>query len=767
MDKYYKWKVLLIIAVIAFSIWRVYPPQEKIHLGLDLQGGMQILLRVELDKIPADAREDATNRVVEIIRNRIDEFGVREPVITKQAKDLVVVQLPGITDRERAKEIVGKTAHLEFKLVSDDVKLISQAEAAMAHAAGTVAPPPIPTVQPEPETEPKAEAETPPQTETPAAEVVVATMPEGYEYKTISDRGRTESLLLKKEPVLTGDHLVNASVGFDQYGQPIVQLSFDTEGAKIFDRVTFENIGKRLAIVLDGKVDTAPVIRDRIPNGQAQISGNFSSQEASDIALVLRAGALPAPVVIEEERTVGPTLGRDSVTKGIKSGLWGALFVFTFMPVYYLLGGLIADIALLLYIIATFGALAAFKASLTLPGIAGFILSIGMAVDANILIFERIREELQTGKTPRAAISAGYHKAFSAIFDSNLTTLITSVILFIFGTGPVKGFAVTLSIGIIASMFSAIVITRAIFDFLTSKNPNLNFKMLQLLKKPKFAFLKNRFWAYGFSVFTLAIGVGSFFLRGQENYGVEFTGGTLVQIRYAKVVSSEEVRSALEKVGLGKAQIQRFGMESENEFVVKVSGRDTQKVEEASKALSGEGGYEIVRVDSIGPAVSRDLTKKALWAVFWSSLGILVYLAWRFEWKFALAAVVALLHDTLFAFGVYSLAGREINLPTVAAILTIMGYSVNDTIVTFDRVRDNLKIFRKMPFRELVELSINETLSRTILTSLTVLFATSAIFFFGGGAINDFAFILLIGFCVGIYSTIFVASALIVDLKAH
>lgn len=767
MDKYYKWKVLLILVIVSFSLWKVYPPQKQIHLGLDLQGGMQILLKVELDKIPAEARGDATDRVVEIIRNRIDEFGVREPVINKQAKDLVVVQLPGITDRERAKEIVGKTAHLEFKLVSEDTELIKQAEAAAAPQ------PPAPEIPPEkmPKTVIKegiATTVSVPGGPKPWEVPLRPQMPEGYEYKTTSDaRGRTESLLLQKEPVLTGDKLMNANVAFDQYGQPIVELQLDSEGAKIFDRVTFQNIGKRLAIVLDGKVHSAPVIRDRIPNGRAQISGSFSAEEASDLALVLRAGALPAPVVIEEERTVGPTLGRDSVTKGIRAGLWGAVFVFIFMPLYYLLAGFVADFGLLIYILITAGAMAAFKASLTLPGIAGFILSIGMAVDANILIFERIREELETGKTTRAAISAGYHKAFSAILDSNVTTLLTSVLLFIFGTGPVKGFAVTLTIGIIASMFSAITVTRVIFDFLTAKNPTLNLKMLRWFKKPNFSFLKSRFWAYGFSIFTLAIGIGSFLLRGHGNYGVEFLGGTLVQIRFAKTVSTEEVRSALVKAGLGRSMIQRYGEEAQNEFVVKISEAGTKKIEEASKSLAGEAGYEMIRVDSIGPAVSRDLTKKALWAVFWSSVGILIYLAWRFEWKFALAAVVALFHDTFFAFGVYSLAGREINLPTVAAILTIMGYSVNDTIVTFDRVRDNLKIFRKMPFQDLVDLSISQTLARTFLTSLTVLFATAAIFFFGGAAINDFAFILLVGFCVGIYSTIFVANALIVDLKAH
>lgn len=723
MDKYFKWKVLLIVIVTAFCIWRAYPPQEQIHLGLDLQGGMQLLLQVETKDLPKSVAEDATDRVVEIIRNRIDEFGVREPTISKQGKDQVVIQLPGITDRERAKEIVGRNAHLEFQLVSEEADLMKQAE------EGKV--------------------------------------PEGYEYKQLSEDGSQSSLLLVKDALLTGDHLTNASVSFDQYGQAIVQLQFDKEGAQVFDRVTFQNIGKRLAIVLDDKVYSAPVIRDRIPNGQAQISGSFSPQQASDLALVLRAGALPAPVTIVEERTVGPSLGRDSIENGVKAGIAGILLVLLFMPVYYLISGLIADIGLFFYVILVVGSFAALESSLTLPGIAGFILSVGMAVDANVLIFERIREEIQGGKTARAAVSAGYHKALSAILDSNITTLITSVILFFLGTGPVKGFAVTLTIGILASMFSAILVTRVVFDFLLSRNPNLKFKMLHVFGKMNIPFLKGRFFAYGFSVLVLVIGILSIIGRGKENFSVEFTGGSLVQIEFQKSVDVAELRNGLSKAGMHGLVIQHYGEPSENQFVIKTSENDVTKIEQTAAQIGGVGGYQILRVDQVGPSVSQDLTKKALWAVFWASIGILIYLGVRFQWKYALAAVVALLHDTIFSFGVYALSGREINLATVAAILTIMGFSVNDTIVTFDRVRDNRKIMRKASFGEIVTLSINQTLGRTIITSLTALLSILALFFFGGSAINDFAFVLLVGFTIGIYSTIFVATALVVDWKAR
>ncbi len=719
MNKYFKWKVLLIIVIVAACIWRAYPLDQKINLGLDLQGGMQMLLQIETDKVPAEHRQDASERVVEIIRNRIDEFGVREPVITKQGKDQVVVQLPGVTDRERAKEIVGKTAHLEFKLVSENADALKNAQEGK------------PT--------------------------------EGFDYaESKNSKGANTNLLLESKSLLTGDHLTNASVGFDQYGQAIVQLQFDKEGAKIFDQITFQNTGKQLAIVLDGKVHSAPVIRDRIPNGQAQISGNFTSAEASDLALVLRAGALPAPVHVIEERTVGPTLGRDSVQKGVRAGLIGTGLVFIFMPIYYLLAGVIANVGLMVYVIMVIGSLAFLQSSLTLPGIAGFILSIGMAVDANILISERIREEREAGKPPRAAISAGYHRAFAAILDSNVTAFITAIILLIFGTGPIKGFAITLGLGQIASMFSSLTVTRVIFDFLTAKNPNLNLNMMKFMGTTNIRFLKGRFWAYGFSALTLIIGISSFYLRGADTYGVEFTGGSLIQIAFKNPMNPGELRKALQGHGIDESSIQSYGDASQNRVMIKTRKSSVEDIKKVAEKIAGKD-FEIEKVDQVGPSVSGDLKSKALWAIFWSCIGILVYLGMRFEWRFSLAAVVALLHDTLFTFGIYALSGREINLPTVAALLTVMGYSVNDTIVIFDRVRENMKTVRRKTFAEIVELSINQMVGRTMLTSLNVMFGAIALFFFGGGAINDFAFILCIGFAVGIYSTVFVASALLVD----
>ncbi len=721
MDKNYKWKVLFVLALTALAVWKCYPLDKKIKLGLDLRGGMQLVLQVDMSKVPENQREDVTERVASVIRNRIDEFGVIEPEISTQGKDQVIVKLPGITDRDRAIQIAGRTAHLEFKIVSDDM---------------------------------------------PAADKdgIAAAVPAGFEYKKVKDSTTEEQLLLAKDAILTGERLTTAAVGFDQYGKPMVELSFDKEGAKIFDRVTFQNIGKRLAIVLDGVVHSAPVIRDRISGGNAQISGGFSNEEAKDLALVLRAGALPAPVTIVEERTIGPSLGQDSIKKALRASLCALGFILIFLLVYYRLCGLIAGIGLLVYAVLVLGAMGMMGATLTLPGIAGFILSIGMAVDANVLIFERVREEIALGKNTRAAVSAGYHRAFSAIVDSNLTTVITSVFLLIFGTGPVQGFAVMLIIGNVASMISALVVTRLIFDYLTTRNPNLKISMMNLFNHvPKFQFLKSRFWAYGFSVIVIGIGITSYFMRSHETYGVEFTGGTYVQVKFSENAEIGNFRKNLEKENSGNFSIQQIGPASENHFGIKIGGTDSKPIEKAAAQVNP--AYKILRVDLVGPSVSRDLAKKSFLAIFWACIGILIYVAVRFQFHYSFGAVVALVHDAIFAFGVFVLTGHEINLPTVAALLTIVGFSVNDTIVTFDRVRENLKNMRKESFMEVLNVSINQTLGRTLLTSGLMMLSTLAIYIFGGAEIKDFALILLIGFAVGVYSTIFVATALVVDIR--
>ena len=407
------------MGVILYSVWQAWPPGEKINLGLDLRGGMHLVLEVDTSELsPEDAR-DAPDRALETIRHRIDEFGVTEPSIVRQGKNRILVQLPGIEEPDRAIAVIERAAFLEFKLVNGDPQALREA------LAGNIA--------------------------------------QGYELKYLEG----ESLLLEKEAALTGEVLTGAFVDYGEYGQPHVSIRFNRRGGRWFARITGENIGERLAIVLDDKVHSAPVIQDRITGGEAVITGRFSMEEASDLALVLRAGALPAPVKIIENRHIGASLGEDCVRKGVRAAIIGLILVVLFMGFYYLSSGLIASFALCLDLVIIMGALAMLGATLTLPGIAGIILTIGMAVDANILIFERIREELKVGGTVRLAIANGYKKAFLTVLDANVTTLIAALVLFQFGTGPIRGFAATLSIGILASMFTALLVTRVIFDLWT------------------------------------------------------------------------------------------------------------------------------------------------------------------------------------------------------------------------------------------------------------------------------------------------------------
>jgi len=447
MKKSIQWKVILTALTVILALAYLYPtyqwyrksPEERtkleeskdrilgkmLKLGLDLRGGMHLVLEVDLDRLPeGTSASDAMERALEIIRNRVDQFGVAEPLIARQGDSWIVVELPGVKDPERAIELIGKTALLEFKLVNDGVRITD-----ILDFEGKVNPDKIPT---------------------------------GYE--VLPGKGET-IFLVKEEPEITGAALTNAKVKIGgQYNMPYVAVDFNKEGARKFARITEVNIERNLAIVLDGRVQSAPVIKSKIPDGHAVIEGNFTMEEAKNLAIVLRAGALPAPVKIVENRTVGPTLGRDSVRAGVLAAGIGLICVMCFMVIYYGLSGLVANLALILNLIILLGMMAYFRATLTLPGIAGIILIIGMSVDANVLIFERIREELREGKTVRVAIDSGYQKAFRTILDSNLTTLIAAAFLFQFGTGPVKGFAVTLSLGILISMFTALVVTHMVFD---------------------------------------------------------------------------------------------------------------------------------------------------------------------------------------------------------------------------------------------------------------------------------------------------------------
>lgn len=725
MERRLIYKILLILGMVGLCAFYTFPLEKRINLGLDLQGGMHLLLKVDTSHLEGEAKLDATDRAVEVIRNRIDEFGVRETSIQKQGEDEIVVQLPGVTDRERAIELIGKTAMLEFKVVSMDPAKLKEA--------------------------------------------IDGAVPEGFELKYTQDEN--EPILLEKQAVLVGDALTNASVRFDQsqFNEPIVALQFNAEGSKKFAEVTAANVGKRLAIVLDGKVQSAPRIREAIPSGEAVITGRFDVQAAQDLALILRVGALPAPMHIEEERTVGPLLGQDSINKGVKAALVGCVLVFLFMAGYYLLAGLISDIALFLNLIMILGGLGllpvlfpGISATLTLPGIAGIALSLGMAVDANVLINERIREELSAGRNLRSAITNGYGRAFSAIFDSNLTTLIAAFLLFQFGTGPIRGFAVTLTIGLLASMFTAIVVTRVIFELLLSLGWIKNsLPMLKLIGQTKFDFIGKRKIFYAISIIVIGVGLFSYFKQGAKAYGIDFAGGQLQEYAFKNPPVMDKVRQVLKDIDLADASIQQF-KDSPKVVLIRTSEDKNQILTNKLKETFPDEDIQILKIERVGPVAGKHLKDKAILALFWSLIGILIYVAFRFKHvNFAVAGVIALIHDVLVALGFLVVTNRQIDLLSITAFLTIAGYSINDTIVIYDRVRENARLYRKLSLRELINLSVNQTLGRTLLTSGVTLLVVLSFLFYGGEVLGNFSFALFVGFISGVYSTIFIASPLV------
>jgi SecD/SecF fusion protein len=599
-------------------------------------------------------------------------------------------------------------------------------------------------------------------------EALKGNVPAGYELKYMEDK----PILVNSKAELSGDAVKDARVDFSQqqFGMPYVGLTFTSVGGEKFAKLTRNNIGKRLAIILDGKIKSAPVIQEEIPSGNAQISGRFTQKEADDLAIILRVGSLPAPIYVEEERTVGPMLGQDSIKSGLKACLIGCALVFIFMAGYYLLSGLIADFALILNVLFILGmlgfiniAMPEFVATLTLPGIAGIVLTVGMAVDANVLINERMREELSLGKSLRVAIANGYDKAFSAIFDSNLTTIIASVLLFWFGTGPIKGFAVTLTIGLVASMFTAIVVTRNIFDIFFL---NKNFKslpMLNVFKKTHIDFFKYRFVCYALSLVVIGYGLFSYAKNSKNVYGVDFAGGQLQEYSFEKDIELDKLRAKLKEVNLGDVSIQQL-KDNPKQIIIRTSQDTAIMVQDVFKKSLSDNNYKLLRIEKVGPIVGEQLKKKAIMALIFALAGILIYVGFRFKhFAFGIAGVLALLHDVLVAFGFLVITGRQIDLLIVTALLTIAGYSINDTIVIYDRAREIARAKPKATVKEIMNLAVNETLGRTIITSLVTMLVVASLFFFGGEILNNFAFCLFVGFISGVYSTVYIVSPLVIS----
>jgi protein-export membrane protein SecD/preprotein translocase SecF subunit len=794
-----------------------------IKYGLDLQGGMHLALELDQSqKVSADPKADI-ERAIQVLRKRTDEFGVSEPLVQQVGNDRIVVELAGISDPARAKGIVQKSAFLEFR-ITDKTSALDKALPSMDRALRTLglsapAGPAKPTavqqllggdsakpaadstltggvlsslVQPagvaglqaSPGEFAVAETAYPRVDSLLHLPQIRALWPRNIDFlwsgQPVAAGVNQYRLLyaLEERPIITGENLVDATAAIDPLTNgPIVRFELDRAGGRKFGNETARHVNDFMAIVLDGRVQgRPPVIQSRIDRSGQITLGNRSLQEAQDLALTLKAGALPVPLRIVEERQVGASLGADSIRHGITAGIIGTVMVVLIMLGYYSLGGLLAVAALAFYVVFTLGGLAMLEATLTLPGIAGLILSVGIAVDANVLIFERMREELARGKTVRLAVDEGFKHAMPAIIDSNIATVLTALFLFQFGTGPVKGFAVTLILGIFASMITAVFVTRTFYMLWLKRRPDattINLGKLRLFKDAKYDFIALRKYAYGVSAALLVIGFGFMAVQGVK-YSIDFTGGTLMQITTTGQVDDGRIRAGLDAEGLRGSEITPFG--APGEFVVRAraaSGdpNDTQataaEVRTALDKVLGAGKYSVLRTEAVGPKVGGELRQQAVFAILLSFLAVLAYLAYRFEWRFGLAAIVATAHDILTTIGFIAVMRLEVSLVVIAGLLTMVGYSLNDTIIIFDRVREDLKKYPKDSFVQVLNRAINETLPRSILTHGTTISTLLALAIFGGEVIRPFALVMFFGVFTGTFSSIYIASPVLLYIETR
>ncbi|MFH1227813.1 MAG: protein translocase subunit SecD [Planctomycetota bacterium] len=876
MSESLKWQLFFVLIVVLIAGYFSYPIEDKwgfrqgewfegrkVQPGLDLQGGAEI--RVQLQKSgldPAKVRE-STDRAKDTIEKRINLYGLKEPRIQRYGEDQILIQLPGMDAAEidRVKRVITTTGRLDFKLEADK-------EIANDYT----------------DRYPQA--------------------PSGYSWYENQDRPeRSDRLLVKDKVELTGENLIEAGTHLGQKGM-VVSFKLSPKGKKVFGDITSKyaesvigpDNARRLAILLDNKLVSAPLIREPITGGEGIIEGNFTVQTAQDLATVLRSGSLPASLEIVSDSFVGPSLGEDSIKRGIISCGLAMIVVALFMLIYYHAAGLIAIIALAMNFTLIWGILTFFNATMTLPGIAALILTMGMAVDANIIFYERIREEREKGHDAKTAFEGGFNRALVTVVDSNLTTLLAGLILFYFGTGPLKGFAVVLCVGILTTLFTGYFATKVMMQLAIESGIIKTVTMIKIFRNPQFKFMKLAKLCLSISAILVVGSIVLFLVKGKDSYGIDFTGGTVLNIKFrgpedisyvrntiqsitatdsAGVVNAKysdaEVQSMMERLSKDK-KVTRITMgdifaqsqtncdefQVRTRFVTTAPGvielkRDLQAAfadrivpdpitnieniskrdyklkmtiqlgspanvaevrEKLKKALDDKGLAEPLittepegitssarfdmffkddkesdieallrlelnlpsgpfpKVESISGMVARGLQQNAVIAVILSWIGMILYLAVRFEFQFGIAAVIALIHDVLISLGSVVLFNMlapkswgislDINLSTVAALLTIVGYSVNDTIVIFDRIRENTKAMKGESMSKIIDLSVNQTLGRTVLTSLTVFLTVTILFLItarSGGGIAPFAFPMIVGTIVGSYSTVFIASA--------
>ena len=863
--------ILLVIALSAYTVWPSIQVHTKkgeeqkaflkenpklatrsINFGLDLAGGTSITLQIDPSGLKEDDDiKDIQAQSLEIIRNRVDQYGLSEPQISPSGDDRILVELAGVDD-STAKSLVGSTAKLEFKILAETEKfnttitLIDQyltrqttdmtagdsaatdstatkTDSAVAAAdttkqlsdeellSGNVAA----AEAPKADSVTGAATDSAEQAEAAPASAVGKALSAYYmnfgnggfiaeedveKVKKLLELDGVKKLiprdvnfafgsglekinrdspvkakrlyLLKRRAEMGGDDIVNAqphriSDGVSA-GEVAVTLKFGGIGPKKFSAVTAANVGKQMAIVLDNQVISAPRINERIPNGDAQITGLDDMAEANRLAVVLRAGALKAPMKIIESRTVGATLGEENIVQGFGSGAIGLILCLVFMVAYYRLGGFIASIGMFINTLVTAAVMSVFNATLTLPGIAGFILVVGMSLDANVIIYERIREELKAGLTARAAVAKGYERAFSAILDSNLTTVLTGLILYKIGTGSVKGFGLTLTIGILTSLFCAITLTRAILDWKLAKRDATTLSIgsgFKAINEANLQIIPNR-RKFGFiSLILIVASIACVAVKGFD-FSIDFTGGQVYTIQYQDDAKHEaDLNKALSAAGITGTRVRSLGGTSANSYQVSLRTDDANFEATMQKAFDNAGQKcVIVAKDTVGPTIGKELRFNAILSVILAWIGILLYVWFRFG-KFGLgfgvAAVLGLVHDTIITLGFISAFSLSFDGALIASLLTMIGYSVNDTIVNFDRIRENSVVFGSANFGETINKSMNQCFSRTVVTSLTTLFVCVILAVKGGSSIRDFGLVQCFGILIGTYSSVCICSPIV------
>lgn len=860
--------ILLVIALSAYTVWPSIQVHSKkgeekktflkenpkmgaksINFGLDLAGGTSITLQIDKSSLKdGEDIKDIQSQSLEIIRNRVDQYGLSEPQISPSGDDRILVELAGVDD-STAKALVGSTAKLEFKILAESEKFTqviglidqyltrqttdivgadssaadtaaikdsSKKDSAVAEksdvsdddllaGAGAKAEEAVDTAK-------KAEASE----KAPTSDVGVAlssyymsfgnggfinednvekvkklletegvqkliprdvafAFGSGLEPVSRDSKIKAKRLyLLKRRAEMGGDDISDARpyrVGDGtNAGEVAVSLKFAGIGPKKFSAVTAANVGKQMAIVLDNQVISAPVIRDRIPNGEAQITGLDDMAEANRLAVVLRAGALKAPMKIIESRSVGATLGEENIVQGFGSGAIGLLICLIFMVAYYRLGGFIASLGMIINTLVTAAVMSVFNATLTLPGIAGFILVVGMSLDANVIIYERIREELKNGLSARAAVAKGYERAFSAILDSNLTTVLTGLILYKIGTGSVKGFGLTLTIGILTSLFCAITVTRAVLDWKLAKRDATTLsigKGWNWLNNANIQIIPNRRKFGWISMILIVASIVCIAIKGFD-FSIDFTGGQVYTVQYQDDAKHErDLSSALSSANIEGAKVRTLGGTSANSYQISVKSSDNVAAFETSMAKAFEAANqkcEIVAKDSVGPTIGAELRLNAILSVILAWLGIALYVWFRFGklgLGFGVSAVLGLIHDTIITLGFISAFGLSFDGALIASLLTMIGYSVNDTIVNFDRIRENTALFGSADFGKTINSSLNQCFSRTVVTSLTTLFVCIILSVKGGSSIRDFGLVQCFGILIGTYSSVCVCSPIV------